>query len=73
MSVHLGLDLGGTNIKAAVVDSSLRVLATETVSTRAADGEDAVLERVAALGRALVESLGEPSSAGLALPGHFDA
>jgi glucokinase len=73
VSLHLGLDLGGTNIKAAVVDSSLRVLATETVSTRAADGEDAVLERVASLGRDVVAPFGEPSSAGLALPGHFDA
>ena len=73
MSVHLGLDLGGTNIKAAVVDSSLRVLATESCPTRAWDGEDAVLERVASVGRAIVEPFGEPASAGLALPGHFDA
>jgi glucokinase len=71
--IHLGLDLGGTNIKAAVVDSSLRVLATDTVATGAADGEDAVLERVAAVGRAVVAPFGEPASAGLALPGHFDA
>jgi glucokinase len=71
--IHVGLDLGGTNIKAAVVDSSLHVLATETVATRAADGEDAVLERVASLGRDVVAPFGEPSSAGLALPGHFDA
>jgi glucokinase len=73
VSLHLGLDLGGTNIKAAVVDSSLRVLATETWPTRAGDGEDAVLERVASLGRAVVAPFGEPASAGLALPGHFDA
>jgi glucokinase len=73
VSLHLGLDLGGTNIKAAVVDSSLRVLATETCPTRAGDGEDAVLERVASLGRAVVAPFGEPASAGLALPGHFDA
>ena len=73
MTVHLGLDLGGTNIKAAVVDSSLRVLATDVVPTGAADGEAAVLERVAALGRAVVEPFGEPVSAGVALPGHFDA
>jgi glucokinase len=73
VSVHLGLDLGGTNIKAAVVDSSLRVLATETCPTRAWDGEDAVLERVASVGRAVVAPFGEPASAGLALPGHFDA
>jgi glucokinase len=73
VSLHLGLDLGGTNIKAAVVDSSLRVLATETMATGAVDGEDAVLERVASLGRAVVAPFGEPVSAGLALPGHFDA
>lgn len=73
MSLHLGLDLGGTNIKAAVVDSSLRVLATEACPTRAGDGEDAVLERVASLGRSVAAPFGEPASAGLALPGHFDA
>jgi glucokinase len=71
--IHLGLDLGGTNIKAAVVDSSLRVLATETTATGAADGEDAVLERVASLGRTACARFGEPATAGLALPGHFDA
>jgi glucokinase len=71
--IHLGLDLGGTNIKAAVVDSSLRVLATETTATGAADGEDAVLERVASLGRTACAPFGEPATAGLALPGHFDA
>jgi glucokinase len=73
VTVHLGLDLGGTNIKAAVVDSSLRVLATDLVPTRAADGPDVVLERVAELGRAIAARFGEPASAGLALPGHFDA
>jgi glucokinase len=73
VTFHLGLELGGTNIKAAVVDASLRVLATDVVPTGAADGEAAVLERVAALGRAVVAPFGEPVSAGLALPGHFDA
>jgi predicted NBD/HSP70 family sugar kinase len=32
-----------------------------------------VLERVAALGRATVAPFGAPATAGLALPGHFDA
>jgi glucokinase len=73
VSLHIGLDLGGTNIKAAVVDDGLRVLATDTCPTGAADGENAVLERVAALGRAVVAPFGEPVTAGLALPGHFDA
>jgi glucokinase len=70
--IHVGLDLGGTNIKAAVVDSSLRVLATDMVATGAIDGETVVLERVAALGRAIAAPFGEPDSAGLALPGHFE-
>ncbi len=73
MTLHLGLDLGGTNIKAALVDDGLRVLATDTCPTHAAAGEDAVLERVAALGRAIAAPFGEPLTAGLALPGHFDA
>jgi glucokinase len=73
VSLHLGLDLGGTNIKAAIVDDARRVLATDSCPTDPADGEDAVLERVAALGRAVAAPFGEPSTAGLALPGHFDA
>ena len=70
--IHLGLDLGGTNIKCAVVESGPRVLATDTCPTGAADGPEAVLDRVAALGRATAAPFGEPATAGLALPGHFD-
>jgi glucokinase len=70
--VHVGLDLGGTNAKCAVVDASSRVLATDACPNGAADGPDAVLERVAELGRAAAEPFGEVVSAGLALPGHFD-
>jgi glucokinase len=73
VGVHIGLDLGGTNVKCAVVDASLRVLATDALPTGAADGPQAVLERVAALGRATAEPFGDVVSAGLALPGHFDA
>jgi glucokinase len=71
--VHLGLDLGGTNAKCAVLDASLRVLATDARPNGAAGGPEGVLERVAELGRATAEPFGEITSAGLALPGHFDA
>jgi len=75
--IALGLDLGGTNVKAAVLELGAGgvpgVLATDSCPTRAGDGEDAVLERVAALGRAVCSPYGEPASCGLALPGHFDA
>jgi glucokinase len=76
VTLHVGLDLGGTNIKCAVVErdgGELRVLATDTWPNGAADGPAAVLERVAALGRATVAPYGAPATAGLALPGHFDA
>jgi glucokinase len=73
MSLHVGLDLGGTNVKCAVVDDALRVLATDSCPTAADRGPDAVLERVAALGRSTVAPLGDAATAGLALPGHFDA
>ena len=73
MSLHVGLDLGGTNVKCAVVDDGLNVLATDSCPTAAERGEDAVLERVAALGRATVTPFGGAATAGLALPGHFDA
>jgi glucokinase len=69
--VYLGLDLGGTNIKCAVVDDALRVLATASCPTAATEGEDAVLARVTALGRDTVAPFGDPIAAGLALPGHF--
>ena len=70
-SLHLGLDLGGTNIKCAVVADGA-VVASDSCPTGAVEGEDAVLARVAELGRATVAALGEPSTAGLALPGHFE-
>ena len=68
--IHLGLDLGGTNIKCAVVVDR-EVAATDSCPTGAADGPEAVLDRVAALGRAAVAPFGEAAGAGLALPGHF--
>jgi glucokinase len=72
MTLHLGLDLGGTNIKCAVVADGPRVLATDSCPTDASEGPEAVLARVAELGRATVARFGAPATAGLALPGHFD-
>ncbi len=72
-STHLGLDLGGTNIKAALVErrgEDVRVVATEACPTAASEGPDAVLERVVALASRLTSGF---VTAGLALPGHFDA
>jgi glucokinase len=66
---RLGLDLGGTNVKLALLENE-RVVATDqapTLSERG--GPTAVLKRIVALGR----SAGEVDSIGVALPGLFDA
>lgn len=69
--VRLGLDLGGTNVKAAVLGPGDEVLAEASAPNDGALGEDAVLARVVALGREVSEPFGPVSSAGLGLPGHF--
>jgi glucokinase len=73
VSVRLGLDLGGTNVKCAVLSGAGEVLATASAGNNAAGGEDAVLARVVSLGRATAAPFGPIESAGLGLPGHFDA
>jgi glucokinase len=73
VSTYLGLDLGGTNVKCAVVDTGAaepRVVATASAPNDSEHGPERVLERVVELGR---ETLGERTAAGagLGLPGHF--
>lgn len=71
---HLGLDLGGTNIKVAVITGDgpdLEVADTHSVETAAAEGPEAVTENLARVGRKAMES-GEMTSVGLGVPGHFD-
>ena len=45
----VGVDVGGTRIKAAVLDRAMRPLVRQDVDTAAAAGPDAVLDRVAGL------------------------
>ncbi len=75
MSRHVGIDLGGTNIKAVVIErcgDELHVLVTDSHPTLSADGPDRVLARVIGAARHAAERYGPPASVGLALPGHFD-
>jgi len=71
MTLHLGLDLGGTNVKCALLDGE-RVLAQASAPTRSAGGPEDVLARVAELGRTTAAPFGRVASAGVGLPGHFD-
>lgn len=64
----VGIDLGGTAIKAGVVDENGTILERRSVPTGLQDGGDAVIERMANLAR----ELGAESSVGIGSPGLID-
>jgi glucokinase len=72
---HLGLDLGGTNIKWVVVEhdgGAWRTLDRDQVATPAADGPDAVVARLASVGAEAIEQCPGVSSVGVGVPGLYD-
>lgn len=74
-TLHLGLDLGGTNIKWAVLartGEAWSTLGTGTGPTHAEEGEDAVVAHLAATGRAATAMHGPVASIGVGVPGLYD-
>ena len=71
MTRHLGLDLGGTNVKAVVLDDS-EVVARATSPTDAQRGPGGVVERLAEVARWAIERHGPVQTIGLGIPGLFD-
>lgn len=75
-AIFLGLDLGGTNVKAGVVSDSGEVLSSASISTEGSRGPDHGVLQIAAAGRLAVERAGldlsQISAAGLATPGTMD-
>jgi glucokinase len=69
---HLGLDLGGTNIKWVVLDQDGRPIADGSLPTEREGGPDHVAERVALAGRAAIEAAGPVATAGLGVPGTYE-
>lgn len=67
----LGVDLGGTNIRAAAVSADGKILARRQRPTAPADGLDAVLDRIVAAVNEAAEVANLPANApvGVALPG----
>jgi glucokinase len=65
---RLGLDLGGTNIKLALLDGDRPAELTEAPTLSHEGGPEAVLARMVELAR----SAGDVDSIGVALPGLFD-
>jgi glucokinase len=73
---HLGLDLGGTNIKWAVAeraDGRWTALDRGQVETPIADGESAVVGRLASVGREALARWPGVSTVGIGVPGLYDA
>lgn len=72
---HLGLDLGGTNIKWAVLaraDDAWSTIGTGQAATHAEDGEHAVVARLADAARVAMAEHGETTSVGVGVPGLYD-
>jgi glucokinase len=74
---HLGLDLGGTNIKVAVLerlpgDAAPTLVARDVRPTKAASGPDGVAAELISAGRAAIDAHGPVDSVGLGVPGLFD-
>lgn len=71
----VGVDLGGTNIKVALVDAAGKVVARKTVPTRGAEGHDAVIRRMVAEVEAIRERVPTGTtlgSVGVGVPGLLD-
>jgi glucokinase len=75
--LSVGVDLGGTNLRAAVVDVvSGRVVSDARGPTRAEEGPDAVTKRMAALIQQAIDTCGLPpdqvTSIGIGVPGLYN-
>lgn len=72
----LGIDLGGTKIAGAIVSAGLEVIARDYTQTRAEEGPQPVIERIAAVISRLVDAAGmrpgELGSIGIAAAGVVD-
>jgi glucokinase len=75
---HLGLDLGGTNVKLVVLERTAdrgepRIVATTSVPTGSDSGPDAVTDRMIEAGSALAAAHRPVATAGIGVPGLFEA
>ena len=74
-SRHLGLDLGGTNIKWVVVErdgDTWRPLDRGQVATPADEGPEAVVARLAAVGGEAIARFPDITTVGIGIPGLYD-
>lgn len=76
MPHYIGLDLGGTNIKAGLLDHQKQALAQTSVPTDGEDGPDAVMQRMADAAQAVADEAGvaieDVAAIGIGAPGPMD-
>lgn len=75
MERMIGLDLGATNLKWAVVDrdgSNWQVVARDQVPTRADDGPGGVVGQLIEVGRGRVADFPGPTAVGVGIPGRIE-
>lgn len=74
MSLHLGIDLGGTNLKWAVVqrDGDSHLIKTGRVATDTHDGEQSVLHQMMGVAAGVVGAHDGIASVGVGMPGMLD-
>ena len=71
--IYAAVDLGGTNIKAALANADGNIIAEDKIPTESQEGPEAVLERIAGLVRRLIETAGQsPVALGMGAPGLVD-
>src|SRR5512135_1919332 len=77
MKKYIGCDLGGTNLRAAIVDvENGSLLQLISIPTRAYEGHDVVMERMAGLFQQVIQAAGmgreEIGGIGIGAPGVID-
>src|SRR5437879_10860332 len=74
MSRHLGLDVGGTNLKWAVVerDGDQRLLKTGLLPTDTGEGEQSVVRQLLDVARSVFSEVEGTESVGVGMPGVLD-
>ncbi|MBQ7950495.1 MAG: ROK family glucokinase [Clostridia bacterium] len=77
MKYHLGVDLGGTNIKAGVTDQQGKILLKYSVKTNKAGDANVISEQIVGLCHEVCKKAGismdEIASVGIGIPGTVDA
>jgi glucokinase len=70
---YIGVDLGGTNIQAGVLDANNKLIVSDRIKTKAEGGEDTVVKRIAKLSLSVMEKAGikpeEVGGLGIGAPG----